>query len=61
MGNPEILLFLPLCWQALLIGSPQFFHVETGEFDREDMSKIRRMYRQSSSLFLVSPRRLDDL
>lgn len=61
IGNPDVLLFLPLCWQALLIGSPQFFAVETDEFDPHDMRKIRRMYRESSERFLVSPRRLDGL
>ncbi len=61
MQHHDTLLFFPLCWQACLIGSRQFFHVETDRFASEDMRKIRRMYRQSANIFLVSPTKLDDL
>jgi hypothetical protein len=59
--HPETLFLFPLCWQACLIGSRQAFGVETHDPAPEELLKIRRVYRDSSSLFLVSPRRLDDL
>jgi hypothetical protein len=59
LRDTETLLFFPLCWQACLIGSRQFFYVETDRFGDEDMRKARRMYRESAKLFLLSPRQLD--
>jgi hypothetical protein len=32
MRHPETLLFFPLCWQACIIGSRQYFDLETGVF-----------------------------
>jgi uncharacterized protein DUF4238 len=61
LQHPETLLFFPLCWQACLIGSRQFFEIETGKFGDQDMQRVRRMYRESAKLFLLSPRRFDDL
>jgi hypothetical protein len=57
--DPESLLFFPLCWQACLIGSRQYFDIETGKFGEEDMRVARRMYRQSAELFILSPTQLD--
>jgi hypothetical protein len=59
LRNPDTLLFFPLCWQACLIGSRQFFHDETGVFLLEDMRRARKMYREKSDLFILSPRKLD--
>ena len=55
----ETLLFFPLCWQACLVGSRQFFDVETGRFDEEDMRRVARMYRASAQRFVISPRTVD--
>jgi hypothetical protein len=59
LRDPESLLFFPLCWQACLIGSRQFFGIETDKFGDEDMRTFRKMYRASAKLFLLSPRQLD--
>jgi hypothetical protein len=59
LRDPETLLFFPLCWQACLIGSRQYFRVENDRFDTEDMRRFAKMYRDSASLFVISPRRLD--
>ncbi len=61
MHDPETLIFFPLCWQASLIGSRQFFEIETGPFEHEDMCKVRRIYMDTNELFLVSPRKLEGL
>lgn len=59
LRDPDTLLFFPLCWQACLIGSRQFFEKETDRFGDGDMRRARRMYRESAKLFLLSPRQLD--
>jgi hypothetical protein len=59
LQDPETLLFFPLCWQACLIGSGQFFEVQTDKFGDEDMRTLRKMYRQRAKLFLLSPRQFD--
>jgi hypothetical protein len=59
LRHPETLLFFPLCWQACLIGSRQFFHDEIGIFVQEDTRKARNMYWEKAELFILSPRRLD--
>jgi hypothetical protein len=59
LQDAETLLFFPLCWQACLIGSRQFFDIDTGKFGEEDMRKCGRMYRESAKLFIISPTRLD--
>jgi len=59
LQDPETLLFFPLCWQACLIGSRQFFDKDTDRFGDEDMRTTQKMYRESSSLFLLSPTKLD--
>jgi hypothetical protein len=59
MRHPETLLFFPLCWQACLIGSRQFFHEQIGVFLQDDMRKARTMYREKAGLFILSPRQLD--
>ena len=51
------LLFFPLCWQACLIGSRQFFDVETSGFGEHDMQLMRKMYMDSAK-FVVSPTKL---
>lgn len=58
LRDPETLLFFPLCWRACLIGSRQYFHVQTDRFGPEDMQTIRTMYRESARLFLISPTEL---
>jgi hypothetical protein len=39
--HQDTLLMFPLCWQACLFGSRQFFHVKTDGFDRENMQRVR--------------------
>ena len=58
LRDAETLLFFPLCWQACLVGSRQFFHEETRIFGQHDMQTARTMYREKASLFIVSPRQL---
>jgi Protein of unknown function (DUF4238) len=59
--DSQSLLFFPLCWQACLIGSRQFFDIETDKFGDEDMLRVQKMYRNSAGLFLLSPKKLDYL
>lgn len=59
LRHADTLLFFLLCWQACLIGSRQFFEVQTDKFGDEDMRRVRKMYRESAELFLLSPRRVD--
>lgn len=59
LRDSETLLFFPLCWQACLVGSRQFFHEEIGVFGQRDMQTARRMYREKASLFIVSPSQVD--
>lgn len=58
LQDPETLLFFPLCWQACLIGSRQFFDKDIDRFGDEDMHRIQKMYRESASLFVLSPTNL---
>ncbi|HEY6465673.1 MAG TPA: DUF4238 domain-containing protein [Candidatus Acidoferrales bacterium] len=57
--DPETLLFFPLCWQAALIGSRQFFYREIDRFDDGDMRRFAEVSKSRSELFVVSPSRLD--
>jgi hypothetical protein len=59
MRHPDTVLFFPLCWQACLVGSRQFFHVETGVFLEQDMRTARRMYREKADLFILSPTKVN--
>lgn len=59
LRDPETLLFFPLCWQACLIGSRQFFEKETDRFEKEDILRTQKMYREGASLFVLSPTKLD--
>lgn len=59
MQHPETLIFFPLCWQACLVGSRQFFENETGCFLEQDMLRVRKMYRESASLYILSPSKID--
>lgn len=59
LRHPETLLFFPLCWQACIIGSRQFFDHETGIFLQEDMRRARKIYRETADLFILSPTQLD--
>ncbi len=59
LQDPETLLFFPLCWQACLIGSQQFFDKDTDRFGDEDMRTTQRMYRESAKLFVLSPTMLN--
>jgi Protein of unknown function (DUF4238) len=55
----DTLFFFPLCWQACLIGSRMVFDEPTGAFLHEDMRRVRRMYREAASMFVLSPIRVD--
>jgi hypothetical protein len=57
--DPETLLFFPLCWQACLIGSRQFFHRETDRFGDQDMRRFARVSGGRAELFVISPSRLE--
>ena len=57
--DPEMLLFFPLCWQACLIGSRQFFDRETDKFGDQDMRGFAKVCRERAELFVISPSRLD--
>ena len=57
--DPETLLFFPLCWQACLIGSRQFFDRETDSFGDQDMRRYARVSGERAELFVISPSRLD--
>lgn len=59
MQHPETLLFFPLCWQACIIGSRQYFEHETSVFLQEDMRRARKMYREKANLFILSPTQVD--
>ena len=59
LRDPETLLFFPLCWQACLIGSRQYFEIEKDRFGTEDILRFVRMSRDSANLFLISPNRVD--
>jgi len=61
LQHSDTLLFLPLCWQACLIGSPRPFNIQTGKFGLKDMRRVHQGFRQSAEVFLVSPRRLRDM
>jgi hypothetical protein len=51
----ESLLFFPLCWQACLIGSRQYFDVDKEKFGDHDMAVVQKMYMASAKAFVVSP------
>jgi hypothetical protein len=57
--DPESLLIFPLCWQACLIGSRQYFEIDTDKFGLQDMLRAQKIYRQSAELFILSPTKLD--
>ena len=57
--DPEMLLFFPLCWQACLIGSRQFFDRETDRFGDQDMRRFAKVCGDRAELFVISPSRLD--
>jgi hypothetical protein len=59
LHDPETLLFFPLCWQACLIGSRQFFDKDTDTFGNQDMHTVQTMYRDCAKLFVISPTRLE--
>jgi hypothetical protein len=60
MRHPGTLIIFPLCWQACLFGSLQYFDVETDKFNIEDMRTSRRKYRAWAKEFMLSPVRFDD-
>jgi hypothetical protein len=57
--DSESLLFFPLCWQACLIGSRQYFERETDRFGDHDMRMFASRAINIAKLFIVSPTRLD--
>jgi hypothetical protein len=59
MRDPETLFFFPLCWQACLIGSRQFFHREADRFCDQDMRLFAKRCRDNARLFVMSPSQLD--
>ncbi len=52
--HPDTLIFVPLCWQMCLIGSPRRFIHETARFHPADLSRLRSIYRKTAHEFLVS-------
>jgi uncharacterized protein DUF4238 len=59
LRDPATILFFPLCWQACLIGSRQFFDRETDRFGDQDMRRFARVCGHQAQLFVVSPTRID--
>jgi len=59
LRDPESLLIFPICWQACLIGSRQRFKIDADRFGLEDMLRVRKIYRESAELFILSPTQLD--
>jgi uncharacterized protein DUF4238 len=57
--DPETLLLFPLCWQACLVGRRQHIEDELGSFGEADMHRIRKIYRDSADLFLLSSTKLE--
>jgi len=57
--DPESLLFFPLCWQACLVGSRQFFDRETDKFGDHDMRRFVTVCKTRAELFVISPSRLN--
>jgi hypothetical protein len=57
--DSESLLFFPLCWQACLIGSRQYFQRETDQFGDHDMRIFATRSMSIARSFIVSPTRLD--
>jgi len=58
LTHPETLIFLPLSWQACLIGSPLQFNAETDTFHPSDLIRTRRIFAANAEKFIVSPCRL---
>jgi hypothetical protein len=59
--HPESLIMFPICWQACLFGSRLRFDKGTDKFGLADMRTVRRKYRSFSRVFLLSPKKLDDI
>lgn len=59
LRDPETLLFFPLCWQACLIGSRQFFDRETDRFGDQDMRRFAKRCKDRAEWFVISPTRVD--
>lgn len=59
LRHPDTLLIFPLCWQACLFGSRQFFDRETDRFGAEDMKRTRSIYKEKARLFVLSPTAVD--
>jgi hypothetical protein len=59
LQDPDTLLFFPLCWQACLIGSRRFFEKDLGRFPEEDLRRAQKIYQESATLFVLSPRQLE--
>jgi uncharacterized protein DUF4238 len=55
LANPDTLIFFPISWRACLVGCPAQFEKETCEFRPEEVERVRRIYRESATLFIASP------
>jgi hypothetical protein len=58
LTDPDTLIYFPLCWQACLIGNILKFDIETDKFDPGFLQSIRRLYRDNSVRFILSPQKL---
>ena len=59
--HPPRLLLLPISWRACLYGTPEDYGSEARRVDTENLRQIRSMYRSGAKLYIVSPKKLDDL
>ncbi len=51
----ETLVFIPVCWQACLIGSRARFDRETDAFNPSDLKRLPHIHVESCDRFLFSP------
>ncbi|MGB8479470.1 MAG: DUF4238 domain-containing protein [Acidobacteriaceae bacterium] len=61
LHDSDTLIYFPLCWQACLIGNVHKFNVETEKFAPVFLQSVRRLYRNNTAEFIISPQRLADL
>jgi hypothetical protein len=55
LSDPDTFVYLPICWQACLIGNLCKFDVDTDEFVPSTLKFIRDLYRTNASEYLISP------
>lgn len=52
--HADTLIFIPLCWQMCLIGSPRRFLESTGRFQPADLARLRSIQRKTANEFLAA-------